>query len=109
MAETPKEKPKAASKTVIFQTLAEKTGLQRKQVASVFDELSAYIKSQLGKKGPGVFTVPGLIKIKRVDKPAAKPRQITNPRTGEPMMTKAKPKRTVVKALALKALKEMVK
>jgi nucleoid DNA-binding protein len=32
-----------------------------------------------------------------------------NPATGEPMMIKAKPARTVVKALALKSLKEMVK
>ena len=32
----------------------------------------------------------------------------TNPATGEPMMFKAKPKRTVVKALPLKALKDFV-
>ena len=44
--------------------------------------------------------------------PSAKsppPRQGKHPRTGEPMTIPAKPKRTVVKALALKGLKEMVK
>ena len=107
MADT--ARPKAASKTVMFQELSSKTGLSRKQVAQVFDELTSYIKGQLGKKGPGLFVLPGLLKIKRVEKPATKARPGKNPRTGEPMMIKAKPKRTVVKPLALKALKEMVK
>ena len=48
-------------------------------------------------------------RIKRVEKKATPARQGKNPRTGEPMTIPAKPKRTVVKALALKGLKEMVK
>jgi len=106
MAET---KAKAATKSAVFQALAEKTGRSRKEIASVFDALTDYIKAQIGKKGPGIFTVPGLLKIKRVEKPATKEREGKNPRTGEPMIIKAKPKRTVVKALCLKGLKEMVK
>ena len=102
------EKPKAASKSVIYQELANRTGLTRKDVAGVFDALNEYIQNQLSKKGPGLFTVPGLLKIKRVDKPATKARQGINPRTGENITIKAKPKRTVVKALPLKGLKEMV-
>ena len=102
-------KAKAATKSAVFQALAEKTGRSRKEIAVVFDALTDYIKGQLSKKGPGVFTVPGLLKIKRVEKPATKEREGKNPRTGEPMIIKAKPKRTVVKALALKGLKEMVK
>jgi nucleoid DNA-binding protein len=104
-----KTKAKAATKTAVFQALAEKTGRSRKEVANMFDALSEYIKGQLGKKGPGVFTIPGLLKIKRVEKKATPARQGKNPRTGEPMTIPAKPKRTVVKALALKGLKEMVK
>ena len=102
-------KVKAATKTAVYQALSESTGLNKKQIGTVFDQLTAYIKSQLGKKGPGVFTVPGLLKIKRVEKKATPSRQGKNPRTGEPMTIPAKPKRTVVKALALKGLKEMVK
>jgi nucleoid DNA-binding protein len=102
-------KPRAATKTAVFQALAEKTGRSRKEIAGVFDALTDYIKNQLSKKGPGVFTVPGLLKIKRVEKKPTPARQGKNPRTGEPMMIPAKPKRTVVKALALKGLKEMVK
>jgi nucleoid DNA-binding protein len=100
---------KAATKSEIYQSLAEGTGLSRKQVASVFDEIGKLIKRDLGKKGPGVFTVPGLLKIKRVNKPATKARKGKNPFTGEEMMYKAKPARSVVKALPLKNLKEMVK
>lgn len=101
-------KNKAATKSVIYATLAEKTELSRKQVASLFDELGAMIKTELSGKGPGIFTLPGLLKIKKVVKPATKARPGRNPQTGETMMIKAKPKRTVVKALPLKALKEMV-
>ena len=104
-----KDTPKAATKSTIIQTLAEKTSLSRKQIGSVFEELEDYIKSELGKKGPGIFTVPGLLKIKKVEKPATKARMGTNPATGEQMMFKAKPKRTVVRVLPLKKLKEMVK
>ena len=66
------------------------------------------IKKDLGKRGPGTFTVPGLMKIKVVRKPATKARKGTNPFTGEEMMFKAKPARNVVKVQALKGLKDMV-
>ncbi|MBI3410037.1 MAG: HU family DNA-binding protein [Planctomycetes bacterium] len=101
-------KVKSATKSEIFLELAKRTDLSRKQVALVFDELANYIKQQVGKKGSGIFTVPGLLKIKRVEKPATKERMGRNPQTGETIMIKAKPKRTVVKAYPLKALKEMV-
>ncbi len=100
---------KPASKSAMFQSLAEATGLSRKQIATVFDELTNLIKRDVGRKGPGVFALPGLLKIKRVNKPATKARQGRNPATGEPMMIKAKPARTVVRAQPLKSLKEMVK
>ncbi len=107
MAENKPGRP--ASKSALYQSLAELTGLSRKQVSSVFDALTEYIRREVGKKGPGVVALPGLLKIKRVHKPATKPRQGRNPATGEPMMIKAKPARTVVKAQPLKSLKEMVK
>jgi nucleoid DNA-binding protein len=108
MAEN-KAAAKAATKSALFQSLADATGLSRKDIASVFDALTALIKREVGKKGPGVIALPGLLKIKRVHKPATKARPGRNPATGEPMMIKAKPARTVVKAQPLKSLKEMVK
>jgi nucleoid DNA-binding protein len=98
------------TKSELYQMLAEQTGLARKQVASVVEGLVDLIKSDLGKKGPGIFTLPGLLKIKRITKPATKARTMPNPfKPGEMMTVKAKPARNVVKALALKSLKDTVK
>jgi nucleoid DNA-binding protein len=107
MAKVPGGK-KPMTKGEIFRTIAEKAGLTRKQVAAVFDGLTGLISQSLGKKGPGLFTVPGLLKLKVVRKPATKEREGINPFTGEKMIFKAKPARNVVKALALKNLKCMV-
>ena len=101
--------PKPRSKTEVYQELATHTGLTRKQVASVFDALGNLLQNELGKKGPGVFAIPGLLKIKRVHKPATKARPGINPATKEPITIKAKPARTIVKAQPLKTLKDMVK
>src|SRR5262245_22523262 len=103
-----KTKAKAATKTEVYATLSEKTGLTKKQVGSVLDELTNLIRGQIGKKGPGVFVVPGLMKIKRHKRPATKERPGINPLTKQPIIIKAKPERIVVKVLALKNLKEMV-
>jgi nucleoid DNA-binding protein len=101
-------RPKPANRTVVYSTLAETTGLGKKEVAAVFSALSAMIGKELGKKGPGQFVVPGLLKLKVVRKPATKARPGKNPFTGEPMTIQAKPARNVVRALPMKALKEMV-
>jgi nucleoid DNA-binding protein len=101
-------RPKPANKAVVYTALAETTGLGTKQVAAVFSALGALIAKELGKKGPGQFVLPGLLKLKVVRKPATKARSRTNPFTGAPMTIPAKPARNVVRALPLKALKEMV-
>ena len=103
-----KKAKKSRTKSQILNDLAESTELSRKQIASVFDGLAGLIKEDVGKRGPGVFSVPGLMKIKVVRKPATKARKGINPFTGEEMMFKAKPARNVVKVLPLKGLKEMV-
>ncbi len=99
---------KARTKSQVFGELAEDAEMSKKQIACLFDSLSGMIKKDLGRRGPGLFTVPGLMKIKVVRKPATKARKGTNPFTGEEMMFKAKPARNVVKVLALKGLKDMV-
>ena len=54
---------KAATKTEILNNMAEATGFNRKQVASVLDALSAEINKGVSRGGPGQFTIPGLCKI----------------------------------------------
>ena len=100
---------KAPSKSEILARISEQTELPRKQVAAVFEALSGEIKNALGKKGPGLFVVPGLMKLTLVVKPATKARKGINPFTKEEVMFKAKPARRVVKVRPLKKLKDMVK
>jgi nucleoid DNA-binding protein len=107
-SDKPAGSPKPATKAEIFSSLSEKTGLSRKDIASVFSALSDLIGKELGKKGPGLFNIPGLLKLKVVRKPATKAKQGTNPFTKEPMLIKAKPARNVIKAQPLKALKDLV-
>ncbi|GAC1471188.1 MAG: HU family DNA-binding protein [Isosphaeraceae bacterium] len=107
-SDTSSSRSKAATKGEIYTSLAEKTGIGKKEVSNLFDALSEMISRELGKKGPGQFIVPGLLKLKVVRKPATKAKQGINPFTKEPMTIKAKPARNVVKAVPMKALKELV-
>jgi nucleoid DNA-binding protein len=95
------------TKTMLFNEIAERTELKKKDVAAVFDELSSIINGHIRRNAAGVFTVPGLMKIKVVRKPATRARKGINPFTGEPTIFKAKPARNVVKVQPLKALKDM--
>lgn len=100
---------KSATKSEIMTNIAKATELSRKQVSSVFDALSEQIKFAVGKKGPGIFAVPGLMKIIVIHKPATKARMGINPFTKQEQMFKAKPARKVIKVRPLKALKDFAK
>ena len=95
------------TKSALFAEIAERTDLKKKEVVAVFDELASIINGHVKRNAAGVFTLPGLLKIKVVRKPATKARKGINPFTGEPTIFKAKPARNVVKAQPLKNLKEM--
>ncbi len=100
---------KPPTKSEIVATIVADTGLTRKDVDAVFVSLHGQIKKSLGGHGaPGMFSIPGLLKMRVVKKPARKARLGVNPFTGEEMMFKAKPASKVVKVSALKGLKDMV-
>lgn len=98
----------ALTKSQILAHVAETVGLTKKQVSAVFEELTTMVEASVKSKGPGSFTLPGLLKINVIKKPAKKARKGINPFTGEETMFKAKPAHNVVKIRALKKLKEMV-
>jgi nucleoid DNA-binding protein len=95
------------TKAIMISEMAETTGLNKKQVNSVIDELAAIIERHIKARGPGKFILPGLIKVQVKRKPATKARKGINPFTGEMTTFKAKPARRVVKVTPLKKLKEM--
>jgi nucleoid DNA-binding protein len=96
------------TKSALYAAIADKTELKKKDVDAVFSAMSEIIEGHLKKGGAGVFTLPGLCKMKVVRKPATKARKGINPFTGEETMFKAKPARNIVKIAPLKGAKEMV-
>lgn len=95
------------TKSQVVGELAENTGLNKSQVNAVLDELTSIIERHIKKRGAGEFSLPGLLKIKTVKKPARKARKGVNPFTGEQTTFKARPASTAVKVTALKGLKDM--
>jgi nucleoid DNA-binding protein len=96
------------TKSAMLDQIAQNTGLAKKQVSAVLDELACLIESHLKKGSAGQFTLPGLMKIEVRRKPATKARKGINPFTGEETVFKAKPARNIVKIRALKKMKDMV-
>lgn len=99
---------KPRSKGEFYTTIAEATQLTRKQVVSVFETMARILSADLGKNGPGILNVAGLMKVTVVRKPATKARKGINPFTKEEVVFKAKPARNVIKVRPLKTLKAMV-
>ena len=94
------------TKSQIVASLADSTDLSKKQVNAVLDELNTLIERSIKKRSCGEFTLPGLMKVTTVKKPARKARKGINPFTGEETMFKAKPASVAVKIRPLKKLKE---
>ncbi|MBT6039230.1 HU family DNA-binding protein [Luminiphilus sp.] len=94
------------TKTQIVGTIADNTGLTKKQVSDVMQQMDALIEGSIKKRGAGEFTIPGMMKVTTVRKPAVKARKGINPFTGEETMFKAKPASTAVKIRPLKKMKE---
>lgn len=66
---------KAPSKSEVTNSIAELTGLSKKEIGAVFEALGAEIKKALSNKGPGMFAIPGLVKIGARRSRLARPRR----------------------------------
>jgi nucleoid DNA-binding protein len=102
-------KKKPPTKTEVLNAIAEATDLTKKDVAAVIGALSEQVRKALSSRGPGMFTIPGLVKVEKKKVPArpAEPNW-RNPFTGETQTRPAKPASTKIKVRALKNLKDMV-
>jgi nucleoid DNA-binding protein len=106
---TEKAIPTKQTKAEIVSTIAETSKLTKAQVKAVLEALASCARCHLKKGGSGEFVVPELaVKLRRVEKPATTARKGHNPLTGEEIMIKAKPARKVIRALPLKALKDVL-
>ncbi|MEE3291053.1 MAG: HU family DNA-binding protein [Pseudomonadota bacterium] len=100
---------KKYTKTEILSEISANANVSKKEVAAVLDELAVVIERHIKKRAVGEFTLPGLLKIKSVVRPARPARKgVPNPfRPGELMDIPRKPATTRIKVLPLKKLKEM--
>ncbi len=108
---TPARKTTAISKPLtksqLLTALAENTGVVKKDVVAVMDELTSLIERHIKKRSAGQFMLPGLLKIRTIKKKATKARKGRNPFTGEEIMIASKPASTTVRVTPLRALKNM--
>merc|ERR1719333_1177862 len=95
---------KALTKGAVIKDIAAEHSLKAKEVSQIFDSLAAIATKEV--KKTGVFTVPGLCRIKTKTKPATKAG--TRICFGVETKVKAKPARTVVKAFPVSALKKQI-
>jgi len=94
------------TKGQIIGAISESVQLSKKEVQNVIDEFHSLIERSIKKRGIGEFTIPGIMKISTVNKPAKKARKGINPFTGQEQVFKAKPASIAVKIRPLKKLKE---
>ena len=72
MAKANGAKAKSMTKGQIYDAIAQEAEVAKADVKKFFAALESVVTAQLGKKGPGVITIPGLMKLTAVKKPARK-------------------------------------
>ena len=95
---------KAMSKGALTKALATEHGLKQSVLSKMINSFVAIAGQEVKKNG--VFTVPGLCKIKTRTKPATKAGM--KMMFGKETKVKAKPAKTVVKAFPVAALKKQI-
>merc|ERR1719261_260775 len=95
---------KAMTKTGIADSIAQSVGLKKSECTKALDALAKIGTTEVKKNGK--FTIPGLVIVKtRVKPPTAAG---TREMFGKTVKVKAMKARTVVKALAVSALKKSI-
>merc|ERR1712118_63191 len=95
---------KAMTKGALLKAIATEHGLKTKACSGVLNSLVTVATSEV--KKAGVFTIPGVCRIKTRTKPATK--ACVKVMFGKETKVKAKPAKTVVKAFPVAALKKQI-
>merc|ERR1739848_153682 len=99
-----KASSKVMTKGALVKALAEQHELKTKVCSGLLESLTTLATTEV--KKTGIFTIPGLCRIKTRVKPATKAG--VRMAFGQEMKVKAKPARTVVKAFPVAALKAQI-
>lgn len=95
------------TKQKLFQQLAKKTNLSKKNIDLIFIELLSIIKDHMKTGGPEKFVLPGFFKLTTRNISAQVERMGINPFTKEKMLFKAKPSYKKLKIKMLKNLRDI--
>ena len=95
---------KAMTKGALLKAIATEHGLKTKACSNILNSLVTVGAKEVKKNG--VFTVPGICRIKTRTKAATKAG--TRMAFGQEIKVKAKPARTIVKAFPVAALKKQI-
>merc|ERR1712139_269090 len=95
---------KAMTKGALSKALATEYDLKQKMVSEVIGSLVGIATTEVKKNG--VFTIPGLCRLKTRTKPATKAG--VRMMFGQEMKVKARPAKTIVKAFPVAALKAQI-
>merc|ERR1711912_179160 len=95
---------KAMSKGAVTKAIATARELKQKQCSAVINSLVAIGTNEV--KKTGIFTIPGLCRIKTRTKPATE--ACVKMIFGKETKVKAKPAKTIVKAYPVAALKKQI-
>ena len=101
---TMKASSKVMTKGALVKALAEQHELKTKVASGLVASLAALATTEV--KKTGIFTIPGLCRIKTRVKPATKAG--TKLMFGKEVKVKARPAKTVVKAFPVAALKAQI-
>jgi nucleoid DNA-binding protein len=103
---TPKPIKDVMSKSALVTHIADATEVTAKDVRAILAALEGAIYASMGKKGAGIFVLPGVLKITAVSVAAKPKRKGINPFTGQETTFAAKPASVKVKVRPMKKLKD---
>jgi nucleoid DNA-binding protein len=99
---------KRMSKAQVILELSEKTGLAKKDVQNLFDQVLVLIERELGKEGPGEFVLPDLVKLRVKTTPGRAEHVGIDPFTKQERTFPARPESRKVRVSAAKRLKDLL-
>merc|ERR1712225_123435 len=95
---------KAMTKGGLLKLIATENEMKTKDCSQILNSLANVATNEV--KKTGIFTIPGICRIKTRTRPATKARTVMM--FGEEKKVKAKPAKTVVKAYPVAALKQQI-
>jgi nucleoid DNA-binding protein len=99
---------KRMSKAQVLLELSEKTGLAKKDVQNLFDQVLVLVERELGKEGPGEFVLPDLVKLRVKMTPGRAEHVGIDPFTKQERTFPARPEARKVRVSAAKRLKDLL-